>query len=195
MAVPERPRQVRAADLLTVPNLISIARLALIPVFLWLLLGRDDPVAAGWLLGLIGATDWIDGVLARRLGQVTELGKFLDPLADRIAVVAGLIGGMIAGVLPAWFALAILVREGLVGVGALYLGLAARAKLAVRRLGKIATLLVYAGVAWLFIGRGGDVEWVEWLGWIAGVPGLVLYYWVGFQYFADLKGTLTNARR
>ncbi len=192
MSIPERPRRVRAADVFTVPNLVSIARLALIPLLLWLLLARDDPVAAGWLLGLIGATDWVDGWLARRLGQVTELGKFLDPLADRFAVAAGLIGGMIAGVLPAWFALAILAREAAISLGAVWLGWRARAKLAVRRLGKIATLLVYASVAWLFIGRGGDVQWVEWLGWIAGVPGLVVYYYVGLQYLGDLRAVVAD---
>ncbi len=172
---------------LTIPNLVSVARLALIPVFLWLLLGRDDPVAAGWLFAFIGATDWVDGFLARRLGQVSELGELLDPLADRIAVFAALVGGIIAGVLATWFAVAILVREALVGVGALWVALRTRSKLTVRLLGKIATLLVYAGVAWLFLGNGADLDWVVALGWGAGIPGLVLYYVVGAQYLADAR--------
>ena len=86
--------------MLTIPNLISVIRLGLIPVFLWLLLARDNPFAAGWLLGGIAATDWVDGYLARRLDQVSEVGKFLDPLADRIAIIAAVIGGLISGYLP-----------------------------------------------------------------------------------------------
>ena len=84
----------------TVPNLVSLVRILMIPAFLWLLFGRDDPAAAGWLLGGIGATDWVDGYLARRLDQVSEIGKVLDPLADRGAVAAAVIGGWIAGALP-----------------------------------------------------------------------------------------------
>ncbi len=170
-----------------IPNLVSLARLALIPVFLWLLLGKDDPVAAGWLFGVIGATDWVDGFLARRLNQVSELGKLLDPLADRIAVFVALGGGMITGVLEPWYALAVLVREALVGVGALWVALRTRSKLTVRPLGKLATLLVYAAVGFMFIGNGADVGWVEALGWLAGIPGLVLYYVVGFQYLDDAR--------
>ena len=72
-------------DIFNVPNTISLIRLALIPVFVWLVV-QGDYGPAGLLLGVIGATDWLDGYLARRLDQVTELGKFLDPLADRIAI-------------------------------------------------------------------------------------------------------------
>ena len=70
----------------TLPNAISVIRIGMVPVFVWLLLGSDSPAAAGWLLAVIGGTDWIDGFLARRLDQVSEIGKFLDPAADRLAV-------------------------------------------------------------------------------------------------------------
>lgn len=169
--------------MLTIPNLISFIRLLLIPLFLWLLLGQDNPAAAGWLLGLIGATDWIDGYLARRLNQVSELGKLLDPLADRIAVVAALIGGLISGYLPAWFAWVLLVREAVVGVGALVVAVGGHTKLAVRQLGKLATLLVYFSVAGFFAGQGWSPLLVG--AWVTGIPGLVLYYVVGVQYAGD----------
>ena len=68
--------------ILTVPNVISAVRVAMVPLFLWLLFGADTPLAAGLLLGGIGATDWIDGFLARKLHQVSELGKMLDPIAE-----------------------------------------------------------------------------------------------------------------
>jgi len=86
--------------ILTIPNVISAVRVAMVPLFLWLLFGADAPLPAGLLLGGIGATDWVDGFLARRLGQVSELGKLLDPLADRLAITAAVIGGWVAGVLP-----------------------------------------------------------------------------------------------
>ena len=90
--------------MLTIPNLISLVRLALVPVFLWLVFAKNNVVGAGWLLGLIGSTDWIDGYLARRLGQVSKVGEFLDPLADRLAVAAAVVAGLMEGILPAWFA-------------------------------------------------------------------------------------------
>ena len=169
--------------MLTIPNLISLIRLGLIPVFLWLLFGRDNPFAAGWLLGLIGSTDWIDGYLARRLNQVSEVGKFLDPLADRLAVVTAVVGGLITGDLPAWFAWALIVREVLIGVGAVVVALKGHTKLDVRNIGKLATLLLYSAVAWFFV--SAEWAWTEVIAWGAGVPGLILYYIVGFQYAGD----------
>jgi cardiolipin synthase len=182
-----------SSAIVTVHNIISFVRLLLIPVFLWLLLGADEVAAAGWLLGVIGATDWVDGYLARRLGQVTELGKLLDPVADRLAVVSALIGGLIADVLPAWFAGALLVREALIAAGALYLGAAVGSKLAVRSLGKLATLMLYAAIAWLFIGIGTPWPWLETLAWIVGIPGLILYYVVGVQYFIDARRIIADS--
>lgn len=174
--------------MLTIPNLISLLRLGLIPVFLWLLIGRDNPVGAGLLLGLIGSTDWVDGYLARRLNQVSEVGKVLDPLADRLAVVTAVIAGLVTGDLPAWFAWALIVRESLVGVGALYVALRGHTSLAVREMGKLATLLLYVSVSWFFVGAGWSPGIV--IAWIAGIPGLVLYYVVAVQYAGDAAATI-----
>ena len=174
---------------LTLPNLVSVLRLFLIPVFLWLLFGRDDPAAAGWLLGFIGATDWIDGYLARRLNQVSELGKILDPVADRLAVAAAVIGGLIAGVLPAWFAWALILREVIVGVGAVY-AWRRGVKLDVRFMGKTATFMLYGAITAFYLGAGYDAEWLRVLAYLVGVPGLVLYYLVGYQYVGDVRDAL-----
>jgi cardiolipin synthase len=152
---------------------------------LWLLIGRDNPVGAGWMLGLIGSTDWIDGFLARRLHQVSKVGEFLDPMADRLAVGAALVGGLITGDLPAWFAVAVLAREVLVAVAALYLGLRYRRKVTVRRLGKLATLGIYFALGWFLVGV--NTGWVEVAAWTVGIPALVLYYVVAFQYMGDLR--------
>lgn len=176
--------------IVTLPNIVSFVRLLMIPLFLWLLLAEDQVAAAGWLLGIIGSTDWVDGYLARRLGQVSEVGKFLDPLADRAAVAAAIVGGLIAGVLAPWFAWALIVREALIAVGALVIGVKVGAKLAVRDLGKLATLMLYASIAWLFIGIGTPVRWLEIVAWVVAVPGVVIYYIVGFQYFNDARKLL-----
>lgn len=173
---------------LTVPNAVSFVRLLMVPVFLWLLLAEDRVAAAGWLLGVIGSTDWVDGYLARRLDQVSEFGKLLDPVADRLAVAAAVVGGLIAGVLPAWFAWALIVREALIAMGAAYVAARGGGKLEVRPLGKLSTLLLYAAIAWLYVGIGTPFAPLEVAAWIAGVPGLVLYYVVGVQYFLDARG-------
>ena len=177
----------------TIPNLISFIRLLLVPVFLWLLFGRDDVAAAGWLLGIIGSTDWVDGFLARKLGQVSKVGEFLDPLADRLAVAAAVVGGLIAGVLPAWFAWALIVREALIAFGALLVGVKAGAKLQVRPLGKLATLLLYVAIAAWFVGVGTDTAWLETAARVTGLPGLILYYVVGFQYAGDARRLIAEA--
>lgn len=178
--------------MLTIPNLISLLRLGLIPVFLWILVGRDNPFVAGFVLGIIGSTDWVDGYLARRLDQVSEVGKILDPLADRIAVAAALIAGLITGDLPRWFAWALIIREGLVGLGALYVALRGHTALEVRRLGKLATLLLYAAVAWFFVGAEWEV--MRYVAWIVGVPGLILYYLVAFQYAGDAMAAIRASK-
>ena len=180
--------------MLTIPNLVSFIRLLLVPVFLWLLFGRDNPAGAGWLLGLIGATDWVDGYLARRLGQVSELGKFLDPLADRLAVGVAVLGGWIAGVLNPWFAGALVAREVLVAVGALVVGLAAGSKIAVRTIGKLATLMLYAAIAWFYVGEGTPFTPLVVAGWLVGLPGLALYYAAAFQYLGDARRMMSDNR-
>lgn len=176
------------------PNTISFLRLALIPVFLWLVFVPEEYGWAGLLLGVIGATDWIDGYIARRYDQVTELGKFLDPLADRIAVAVAVIAGLIVGVLPAWFAIALIVRELVIGVGALYGWMNGVTKLEVRFLGKAATLALYFAVAGFYVGVGFDVDWIVWLSVLVGVPGLAMYYWVAFEYFGDMRNAIAEAK-
>jgi len=176
-----------------VPNLVSFIRLLMIPLFLWLLVAEDQPAAAGWLLLVIGGTDWVDGYLARRLNQVSEIGKFLDPLADRIAVATAVIAGWATGVLNPWFAGLLIVREALIGIGALALAIRARSKLAVRFLGKLATFLLYGAIPAFYVATGDFLPGLwEPLAWISGIAGLTLYYWVGVQYARDIKEALAK---
>ena len=177
----------------TIPNLISLIRLAGIGVFWWLLFGRDDPVAAGILILVIGWTDWLDGVLARKLNQVSEIGKFLDPLADRLAIGAALLGGMIAAVIPLSLGIALIIREAAVGLGALVLGMRLKDKLDVRYLGKLATFILYGAIPSFYLAAGGVAGDVFlYLGWFFGAVGLILYYWVAYQYAIDIRAKLRH---
>ncbi len=171
--------------IVTIPNIISLVRIAAVPFFLWLLFGPEEEAWAGVLLGVIGATDWVDGYLARRLDQVSEAGKFLDPLADRLAIAAAVIGGWIAGVLPWGFALALIIREVIIAIGAGVVALRARAKLDVRWLGKAATLALYFSISAFYVWAGTDASFWGVMAWGFGAPGIVMYYIVAGQYLAD----------
>jgi cardiolipin synthase len=150
-------------------------------------------VAAGILILVIGWTDWLDGVLARKLNQVSEIGKFLDPLADRLAIAAALIGGMIADVVPLSLGLALVVREAAVALGALILGVRLKDKLDVRYMGKVATFILYGAIPSFYLAAGDVIgDLFLYLGWFFGVVGLILYYWVAFQYAIDIRDKLRH---
>ena len=99
----------------TVPNLFTLLRLLCLPLFVWLLFGLPSRQAAAWLLGGLGATDWVDGYLARRLGQTSEFGKKFDPTVDRLLFFVAIVAIMINGAMPIWFGVAVLFREVVVG--------------------------------------------------------------------------------
>lgn len=179
------------AGLWTVPNLISVLRIAAVPVFLWVLLGRENPVLAAWMLAVAAASDYLDGVLARRLGQVSEIGKFLDPLADRLVVFASVAGGLWAGLVPGWLGWPLLARETAVGAASLYLLFKVKVKVKVRAVGKLATGLVFAAVPFYYLaGAGGNPGlWRGFGAWLGGA-GLLLYLAVTWQYAGDIRRIL-----
>lgn len=179
------------AGLWTVPNLISVLRIASVPVFLWVLLGRGNPVLAAWMLAAAAASDYLDGVLARRLGQVSEIGKFLDPLADRLVVFASVAGGLLAGLVPGWLGWPLLAREAAVGAAALYLLFKVNIKVKVRWIGKLSTGLVFAAVPFYYLaGAGADPGLWRGLGAWLGGAGLLLYLAVTWQYAGDIRRSL-----
>ncbi|HBL08339.1 MAG TPA: hypothetical protein DDZ64_04475, partial [Acidimicrobiaceae bacterium] len=102
----EWERRVRTgwSGVLTVPNLISLGRLACIPWFVWILFEAGNRTDAALLLGALGATDWIDGWVARRFDQVSDVGRVLDPTADRLLLLVALVAMLIDGSVPPWFA-------------------------------------------------------------------------------------------
>jgi cardiolipin synthase (CMP-forming) len=169
---------------LTVPNVITLVRLALLPVFVWLLLGQEDRGAAAWLLAGLGATDWIDGYIARRWHQVSTVGKILDPVADRLLFFVAIVCIIIDGSAPLWFCLAVLFREALVAGATLTLAALGAARIDVTWYGKAGTFgLMFAFP--LFLAGASTMWWAdqgEVMAWVFGIPGLILSYYAAALY-------------
>jgi cardiolipin synthase len=185
-----------ARQVLTLPNLITLARLACLPVFLWLLFGKEDRAAAAALLAVLGITDWVDGYLARRLGQVSELGKILDPVADRLLFIVGAGGILIDGSVPTWFAVIVLVRETLVGGATLVLAALGARRIDVTWFGKAGTFGLMIAFP-LFLASHSDLSWADTAGvlaWIAGIPGLALSLYAAVLYVPIARRALREGR-
>lgn len=175
-----------SSRIFTIPNVISLIRLAIIPVFLWLVLGAAEIAAATILYAVVATTDWVDGYLARRLDQVTVLGKSLDPIADRLMIGSAVVAGLIAGIVPVPIGITLIVREVYMAVVTLFLVARRRPPLEVRWLGKLATLVVYSSIGWFYMAEIPLLEVAtRALGWTAGVAGLALYWITAIQYTGD----------
>ncbi len=176
----------------TIPNLISFARLAGVPLFLYLILGPHADVAAVVVLAVGGTTDWVDGYLARRLNQVSRLGELLDPAADRLYILATLLALSIRGVIPWWFTALLLARE-LMLLGCLaVLRRAGYGPPPVHYLGKTATfiLLVAFPVLLLATASSSAASWAGPIGWGLAWWGLGLYWIAGFFYVIQVAGVV-----
>lgn len=142
---------IEATDrIFTLPNLISVVRLCLVPVYLVLLFNGCD-VAATVLFALAAGTDWVDGQIARRTNAVSKLGQLLDPAVDRILMIAGVAGLFLVGRLPLWIILVVLARDLLLLCGGAYLIKRYRIRVAVIYPGKVATTLLFVGFAGLLL--------------------------------------------
>jgi cardiolipin synthase len=146
-------REPASSAIVTVPNLLSLTRILLIPVFVGLIVHRGTELAGMLLFAGVAATDWVDGYVARRTNQVSEFGKILDPVADRLAVGAGLVAVMARDALPLWAGLAILVRDGAVLVVGAALLAGRGIRIDVRFLGKSATAILMVAITWIAWGN------------------------------------------
>jgi cardiolipin synthase (CMP-forming) len=197
----QQPRPVVSRDdlpdrVVTVPNALSVLRLAGVPLFLWLLLG---PHADGWavvVLAVAGATDWADGKLARALDQSSRLGALLDPAADRLYIVATLIAFVLRDVVPLWIVAVLVGREVVLGVTLLVLRRAGWPPLQVHYLGKAATfLLLYAFPLLLLAdGDGAAATVARPIANALTIWGGVLYLLAGVLYVVQAVGLLRGAR-
>lgn len=191
--IPDRPRTDRV---LTLPNLITVARLCCLPVFLWLLFGRENRAAAAWLLAALGITDFVDGYLARHLHQESTLGKILDPVADRLLFFVGGGGILVDGSVPVWFATVVLVRETLVGGATIALAAMGARRIDVTWFGKAGTFFLMISFP-LFLASESTLGWHEGAGqaaWIAGIPGLALSLYAAVLYVPMAGRALAEGR-
>ncbi|MFM7069474.1 MAG: CDP-alcohol phosphatidyltransferase family protein [Actinomycetes bacterium] len=188
--------------LLTVPNAVTFLRLLCLPLFLWLLFGREQRFAAALLLLGLGATDWVDGYLARRLGQVSTFGKMFDPTVDRLLMVVGVVSIAVVDApraVPVWFAALVLFRE--VVMSAFIVGITALGakRMDVTWVGKAGTFLMMG--VWPAFLAASDQSLPAWLrtfllvcAWGAAIPGLVLGYMAFFGYFPAGLAALREGR-
>jgi cardiolipin synthase len=182
--------------IVTVPNLISIARLACVPLFLWLLLARDEEIAAALLLGVLGATDWVDGWIARHFDQGSDLGKVLDPTADRILLVCAGVGLLIDGVLPLWVGVVVLARELVISVAVLVLAAAGARRMDVQWAGKAGTLaLMFALPGFVLADAVSELRVpILVVTWVFTIGGLALSYYAAITYIPQARAALREGR-
>jgi len=185
--------------ILTIPNALSVIRLAFIPLFLWLLFGRENRHAAAWLLAVLCASDWLDGYIARHFNQVSNLGKILDPAADRILLGVGGVAIIVDGSIPAWVGILALSREVVVGAAGIVLGLMGARRIDVLLVGKAGNfLLMLAFPLFLASNPDGGAPWhavARPLAWLCALPGLVLSYYAAYRYVPLAKGALAQGGR
>lgn len=170
---------------LTVPNVLSFIRLAGVPVFGWLIISGQDLWAIA-LLAVFGATDWLDGFLARRLRQRTALGAKLDPVADRLYILMAVVAMFLRGIVPWWLLAVLLARDVLLACLVPFLRRTGRLALPVTMVGKAGTMSLLIAFPTILAGTehgfGLPALWV--VGWVFAVVGAVLYWVAGFQYVA-----------
>ncbi len=188
----------RDRGLWTIPNLISVLRLAAVPWFLWLLLHDDRPIAAGILLAILGATDWVDGYIARRFDQGSKFGQIIDPVADRVLLIAGAVALLIDGSVPLWVGIVVLAREALISIGTVGLAAMGARRIDVQWVGKAGTLaLMFALPMFLWLddtpaGVGHDVLAV--VTWTFTLAGLALSYYATLGYIPIARDALREGR-
>jgi cardiolipin synthase (CMP-forming) len=184
----------RDTRVLTIPNLLSLARLAGVPLFLWLVLG---PEADGWallVLAVSGATDYADGWLARKLDQTTVVGQILDPVADRLYILAVVIGLALRDVIPWWLAISLPLRDALMWGLVPLLRTRGYSSLPVHFLGKAATFNLLYAFPLLLLGDGEGLvaRLAEVFGWAFAFWGVGLYWWAGVLYAWQVRKLLAT---
>jgi cardiolipin synthase len=182
--------------ILTLPNALSVLRLVGVPLFLWLILG---PEADGWALAVLvvaGFSDYLDGKLARAWGQISRVGQLLDPLADRLYIVAIVVAFVLRDIIPWWLAAALIGRDVVLGIAMVVLRRYRYGPPPVHFLGKAATFNLLSAFPLLLLGGvDGAVGAVAGVfGWAFMIWGSCLYWWAGALYLAQVGGLIRTAR-
>ncbi len=181
----------------TLPNLLSALRLAGVPVFLWLVLGPEED---GWALALLmvsGLTDFPDGWLARKLDQQTVVGQILDPVADRLYILAVVVGLALRDIIPWWMAISLPLRDALMWGLVPLLRTRGYSALPVHFLGKAATFNLLYAFPLLLLGDGDGVIplLARVFGWAFAFWGIGLYWWAGILYAWQVRKLLLTTER
>ncbi len=181
----------------TLPNVISMGRLAGVPLFLWLVLGPEADVWALVVLMVSGFTDWLDGYLARRLNQMSKLGEILDPVADRLYILAAVIGLTLRDIVPWWVAILLPARDLLLWGLVPFLRTRGYSALPVHYLGKAATAALLYAFPLLFVGdgEGAFATLSEVFGWAFAIWGIGLYWWAGLLYAWQVRKLMADRDR
>ena len=181
----------------TVPNLLSMLRLAGVPLFLWLVLGPEADLIALVVLMVSGITDYLDGYLARRLDQFSSLGEILDPVADRLYILAVVVGLALRDIIPWWVAIILPLRDLLLWGLVPLLRTRGYSALPVHLLGKAATFNLLYAFPLLLLGEGtGAVSTMaQVFGWAFAFWGIGLYWWAGVLYAWQVHKLLRDTPR
>jgi len=199
-AVLPYPGRVSATErrIATVPNLISVIRLACVPLFLWLVWAANARRGAAVLLAVLGATDWVDGWIARHFDQGSELGKLLDPTADRALLVAGAIVLLTQGLPTAVNVLLViaLTREVLIAVATVALALAGARRIDVIWAGKAGTLALMFALPMFLIAQAARSVYTIFtvFGWGFAIGGVALGYYAAAHYVPAARTALREGR-
>ncbi|WP_432395977.1 CDP-alcohol phosphatidyltransferase family protein [Pseudarthrobacter sp. L19] len=182
-ARPGQP-QIHSDVVFTVPNLLTVVRFLGVPLFIWLVLAKQEYGAAALVLALMGSTDWVDGYIARRFNQMSNLGRIMDPIADRLALIAVAVTLVIAGVVEWWYLTALLVPDLILMAISLYY-FHSHPDLPVSRVGKIRTALLLLGTPLLVLSKlqlpGAEGYFVA--AWVCLGLGLVGHWIAAYNYF------------
>jgi cardiolipin synthase (CMP-forming) len=197
MPVEKQDDTVVSHRVLTIPNVISIIRLAGVPLFLWLIL---VPEADGWALAVLfvsGVSDYADGYLARRLHQTSKVGEILDPVADRLYILSTVVGMAARGIVPWWVAVILPARDAFLWCLVPFLRTRGYSSLPVHFLGKAATAsLLYAfPLLLLGDGDGSPALLAKVFGWAFALWGIGLYWWAGLLYAWQVRTLMADRDR
>jgi len=186
-----------ASRVWTVPNIISVVRLAGVPLFLWLVLGPEADAWALVVLMVAGFTDYLDGWLARRLDQYSKLGEILDPVADRLYILAVVVGLYLRDIIPWWVALALPLRDLLLWGLVPILRTRGFSALPVHFLGKAATFNLLYAFPLLLLGEGDGIvaNLARTFGWAFAWWGIGLYWWAGVLYAWQVRTLVRDTPR
>ena len=187
----------RSDRVLTIPNILSFVRLLLVPVFLWLVLGPEWDELALVVLVVSGITDYLDGKLARSLGQASKIGAILDPVADRLYILAVVVGLGIREIIPWWLAVALPLRDVFLFSLVPFLRTRGYSSLPVHFLGKAATAGLLYAFPLLLLGDGSGTiaDLANVFGWAFAIWGVGLYWWGGVLYAFQVRRLLTTTER